>query len=422
MSSISVSESPSLARRSVNFARGYERSFWAANLSELFERIAFYGMAPMLVVYLTEVRGFSAETAISIGGNFGGVTYGLAALSGFVADWLGYRRALMLAYVSLASGYFLVGRMSTYPAIVGSLLLVAVGASLVKPIITGTVQKTCSEERRAVGFSIYYMLVNVGGFVGPNIATWVRGAAGAQTVFYVSTAACCFALLGVFFAYREPAAAAGEQRRSIGQFFADFAAVLGNGKLVLLFLLVAGWWSMFFQFMNVLPLYLRDDLHVAPRLMFIPGLGAAAVMCFQVVVGYLVRHLEPFRAVLLALVVSSAGVAIMGIHASVVLAALGVIGFAIGEMIYSAHFYHYLGNIAPAGQTGMYMGFAFLPIALGSFLSGQIGGPVSSYFRESLHAPEMMWFAFASVGLVSAFGLWLLTALTRRSAPPPPTT
>ncbi len=56
----------------------------------------------------------------------------------------------------------------------------------------------------------------------------------------------------------------------------------------------------------------------------------------------------------------------------------------------------------------MYMGFAFLPIALGYFLAGLIGGPIYAFFKETMHAPQLMWFAFAAVGLVSAAGMAIL--------------
>ena len=140
-------------------------SFWTANLSELFERIAFYGMTTILVLFLTKSRGFPNSVAIIIGGYFGLFTYGLAAFSGFLADMLGYRRAMLLAYSLLAAGYFLTVNLRGTVPILGSLLLVAFGASLIKPSITGTVQKTCAEPQRPLGFSIYYTLVNVGGFI-----------------------------------------------------------------------------------------------------------------------------------------------------------------------------------------------------------------------------------------------------------------
>lgn len=397
--------------------RDYSSSFWTANLSELLERTAFYGMTPILVLYLTQSRGFDDRSAIRLSGNFGLVAYSLPVLSGFLADLMGYRRAMMLAYSCLTLGYFLTGQASGYAAIVGSLLLVAFGASLIKPVITGTVQKTCTADQRAVGFSIYYTLVNVGGFIGPNLSGQVRDRLGVEKVFWTSAAAAFAALVLVALAFREPAEAGGAgagERKTFSSFLSDFVQVVTKPRLLLLFLFVAGFWSMFFQFFGALPLYLTEDLKVSAGLLgFIVSLDALAIICLQVVVGYLIRDMAPFRAILLGIVVSSGGLAAIGVYPSVVLAGLGVLGFALGEMMYSAHFYHYMGNIAPRGQVGMYMGFAFLPVALGSFIAGQIGGPFRDYFRDTLHQPQMMWFAFAAVGIVSAGGLALLTYSSR---------
>ena len=190
---------------------GYSRPFWVANISELFERIAFYGTTSMLVLYLSENRGIDKGEAQRLGGIFGGLVYSLPVLSGVLADLMGYRRALMLAYALLATGYFLVGQLDTYWAIAGALLVVALGASLVKPTITGTVQKTCSESQRAVGFSIYYTLVNVGGGLGPQIAGRLRKAFDPRIGFYVSSAAALVALVLIAVAFRKPIEGPGER-------------------------------------------------------------------------------------------------------------------------------------------------------------------------------------------------------------------
>ena len=395
--------------------REYHASFWTANLSELFERVAFYGMTTILVLFLTKSRGFPNSTAIVVGGYFGLFTYGLAAVSGFLADLLGYRRAMLTAYTLLAAGYFLVVTVHGTVPILGALFLIALGASLIKPSITGTVQKVCTEPQRALGFSIYYTLVNIGGFVGPNLGGQIRDRLGVEPVFYCSAAAVVLAFLLVLVAFREPAAVAGtEARKSFGAFLRDFGRVLMNGPLMALVLLVAGFWSMFFQFYGPLPLYLTDDLRVSSgALGFVVSLDALAIVCLQVVVGYFVRDLVAGRAIFLAALVAAAGIAFVGVAPSIWSVGIGILIFSVGEMIYSAHFYRYLGSIAPPDQVGMYMGFAFLPIALGYFLAGLIGGPVYDFCRNTLHQPQLMWFVFAAVGVASAFGLLLMTALLR---------
>ena len=390
----------------------FSRSFWSANVSELFERIAFYGMTPVLVPYLTGSRGFDDAQAIRLSGNFGLVVYGLPVLSGFLADLMGYRRAMMLAYALLTLGYLLVGNAASYWPIAGSLLLVALGASLIKPTITGTVQKTCAEAQRPVGFSIYYTLVNIGGFIGPNLSGQASNLLGTRSVFWVSAGSVVVALVVVLALFREPPSQEEVERKSVTQFLRQFLHVWASPRLVFLFLFVAGFWSLFFQFFGAFTLYLRNDLGLSQgNINLVISLDALAVIAFQVIVGYLTRNVTTSRAIFAAALVSSAGIALIGLHRSLPFAAAGVLVFAVGEMIYSAHFYHYLGDIAPPGQVGLYMGFAFLPIALGSFLAGQIGGPISSYFRDVLHWPEGMWFAFAAVGFVSAAGLAVLTYL-----------
>jgi len=391
-----------------DYVSGFSKPFWAANISELFERIAFYGMTPVLVPYLTEIRGFDRTAAIRLGGNLGFVVYGLTILSGMFADWLGYRRAMMLAYLLLAAGYLGIRAAPGFPAIVAALMLVALGASIIKPAITGTVQRTCSEDRRPVGFSIYYTLVNIGGFLGPNVSGAVAAAAGLAFVFPTSAAAIAVAIGLVLLLYRDDARPAATPKRTLGELLRDFVRILATPRLMSLFLLVAGFWSLFFQFYGAFTLYLTEDLGATrQRANFIISLDAALIIAAQVVTGYLTRNWTTARAVWIAALIGSAGFGVIGLAPSLTLATAGVVVFAIGEMIYSAHFYKYLGSLAPPGQEGMYLGFAFLPIALGSLIAGWIGGPLATFAHETLHHPEKMFWGFGAVGLIAAAGLWL---------------
>jgi len=391
-----------------DYVRGFSKPFWAANISELFERIAFYGMTPVLVPYLVNVRHFDESAAIRVQGNLGFVVYGLTILSGIFADWLGYRRAMFLAYALLAAGYLGVWASPTFPGVVAALTLVAFGASIIKPAITGTVQRTCSEERRPVGFSIYYTLVNIGGFLGPNISGAVVAALGLAFVFPTSAVAIGLALALVAVLYRDGAAHVSGPKRRLGELMRDFLGIVTTPRLMSLFLLVAGFWSLFFQFYGAFTTYLTQDLQLTQqRANFIISLDAALIITCQVVVGYLTRNWTTARAVWIAAFIGTAGFGVIGLSLSPWAAAAGVVVFAIGEMIYSAHFYKYLGSLAPAGQEGMYLGFAFLPIALGSLIAGWIGGPVATWARVSLHHPEKMFWGFGALGLAAAAGLWL---------------
>ena len=88
---------------------GFERPFWVANVSEIFERLSYYGAFSSLAVYLQEKLNFSTEQTGTLTGIFGGMVWFLAIFGGAIADRLGFRRALSLAYLILTGAYFLIG-------------------------------------------------------------------------------------------------------------------------------------------------------------------------------------------------------------------------------------------------------------------------------------------------------------------------
>src|SRR5205085_11051917 len=102
----------SLAQRWREIRDGFERPFWVANISELFERLSYYAAFASLARYLHETLKFPAEQAGSLTGLFGGLVWFLAAFGGTVADRLGFRRSLSLAYLILSVSYFLLGSLA----------------------------------------------------------------------------------------------------------------------------------------------------------------------------------------------------------------------------------------------------------------------------------------------------------------------
>ena len=158
---------------------GFERPFWVANISELFERLSYYAAFASLPRYLHESLNFGVERASSLAGLFGGLVWFMAAFGGALADRMGFRRALSLAYLILTVSYFLLGSIGSpwFAPVRGAmplvllvtliLMLPALGIALVKPCVVGTTARASKENVRSIGYSIYYTLVNIGGAVGP---------------------------------------------------------------------------------------------------------------------------------------------------------------------------------------------------------------------------------------------------------------
>ncbi len=139
---------------------GFERPFWVANISELFERLSYYAAFASLARYLHETLNFGVKQAGSLTGLFGGLVW-----------CLGFRRSLSLAYFILSCSYFLLGSLGApWLAPVRNamplgvlvtivLMLPALGIALVKPCVVGTTARASKENVRSIGYSIYYTLL-----------------------------------------------------------------------------------------------------------------------------------------------------------------------------------------------------------------------------------------------------------------------
>jgi POT family proton-dependent oligopeptide transporter len=146
-------------RRFYEIRTGFDRPFWVANVSELFERLSYYAAFSSLPRYLHESLNFGVERASSLAGLFGGLVWFLAAFGGALADRMGFRRALSLAYLILATSYFLLGSINSpwlapvrdaMPLVVLVtliLMLPALGIALVKPCVVGTTARASKGKR-----------------------------------------------------------------------------------------------------------------------------------------------------------------------------------------------------------------------------------------------------------------------------------
>ncbi len=398
---------------------GFERAFWVANLSELFERLAYYAAFASLANYLHEALGFSTEQTSNLAGFFGGLVWFLAIVGGALADRLGFRRALSTAYLILTASYFLLGSIGArwlapvrnavplWWLVLIILALPALGVALVKPSVVGTTARASKENVRSIGYSIYYTLVNVGGAAGPYMAAVVHTHLGVASVFRVSALFVFAMLVAVLLFFREPERSGEARTATLGQAGRNFLTVLSNPRFMLFLIIFSGFYVVFWQEFITLPLYIHAYIDPNANVEMILITDAAAVMCLQIAISYLLRGLAPFKAITLGMLISGLGWMIVSFHAAVWTAVLSIFVVAIGEMVQQPRYYEYISRLAPAGQQGTYMGFAFLPIGIGSLVGGWMGGRLMHHFGEVTHHPEQMWWAITGVGVATTLLLWL---------------
>lgn len=446
---------------------GFERPFWIANLTEIFERLSYYGAFASLALYLQERLNFSTEQTGTLTGIFGGMVWFLAIFGGAVADRIGFRRALSTAYLILAVAYFLIGsigapwlapvrNMVPLGLFVGVILaLPALGISMVKPCVVGTTARASKENVRSIGYSIYYTMVNIGGAAGPYFASWAHRHLGVEGVYRVAALSVFLMFFVVILFFREPRKAGDAPPPSIATVAKNFCVVLGNARLVLPVLAVAlllkiyglfhpmlaipwwvwvgllvlvlagisrfmwflvlftGYWVVFWQQYISLPGYIHGYVNSNADVEIILVTDGLAVICLTLAINYVTRKIPAFQAVILGTVITSVSWLILAFWPTVWGAVLSLFVLALGEIIQSPRYYEYISRLAPPGQQGTYMGFAFLPIGIGSLIGGWFGGTIVHHFGEVAHQPARIWFSVTAVGLVTALLLWIYDKAVR---------
>jgi proton-dependent oligopeptide transporter, POT family len=409
----------SFRQRLQEIRHGFERPFWVANISEIFERLSYYGAFSSLALYLQEKLNFSTQQTGTLAGIFGGAVWFLAIFGGTVADWLGFRRALSLAYLILSGAYFLLGSIGApwlsplrnamplglFVAIV--LLLPALGISLVKPSVVGTTARASKENVRSIGYSIYYTMVNIGGTVGPVIADWAHAKFGVENVFRIAALSVFAMVFFVLFFFREPRAKGAAPAPSFAVTSKNFLTVVSNPRFMLFLLIFTGYWIVFWQQFTSLPGYIHKFIDPNARVERILSIDSAVVICFTLAWNHLIRKIPPLRAVILGTLISALSWLVVAFWSTYWGAVLSIFILALGEITQAPKYYEYIAKLAPADQQGTYMGFAFLPIGIGSLVGGWFGGKVMHHFGEVQHQPQRTWFAITAVGVLTTVLLWI---------------
>ena len=414
------------SRRFEEIRTGFERPFWVANISELFERLSYYAVFAVLARYLHEGLHFDVQRASSLTGMFGGWVWFLAVVGGAIADRLGFRRALSLAYLILSFSYFMMGSIGAswfapvrnavplVPLVAFVLILPALGVALVKPSVVGTTARASKENVRSVGYSIYYTLVNVGSTLGPLLAGWQQDHGSAAMVFRIAAFSVFLMFFLVLLLFKEPRRADDAPPASLGQVGKNFLTVLSNPRFMLFLLIFTGYWIVFWQEFIALPLYISAYIDPNANTARILATDPIVVICLTMVIGFLTKKMHAFHAIVLGTLISSVAWILVVVHPSVWMAVATLVVVAIGEIIQQPRYYDYISRLAPADQQGTYMGFAFLPLGIGSFIAGPFSGWLMHHFGEELHRPQMVWWCVIGVGLLTTLLLWIYDRLVRK--------
>jgi dipeptide/tripeptide permease len=275
------------------------------------------------------------------------------------------------------------------------------GPAVVKPVVAGTTARASSENVRSLGYSIYYTVVNIGGTLGPLMAYQVRTTLGVENVFRVSAAFMAAMFFFTLAFYKEPGRPEDQTANSLMQSMKNLGTVLMNVRFMTFLIIFSGFYVSFWQQYVSLPLFIRGYVNKDANTDLLLTVDPATVIAFTFLVNYLTRKIPAFTAMTAGVLISGLGWLALTISGTTPFAILALFVVAIGEVTLAPRLYEYCSRLAPPGQQGMFMGFAFLPVAIGYFIAGPLGGWLVRYFGEELHKPNGMWYVVSGVGILT---------------------
>ena len=459
-----MSEQPEPTEPSATFSK----TFWTANAVELLERAAWYGVFVAITLYLSRILGFSDIQAATVSGVFSAGLYFLPTFSGAYADKIGFRSALLLAFGLLTLGY---GSMWLLPTLLESaglveygrevsfhglehswhkwlfvpvMLLIMVGGSFIKSVITGTVARETDASNRAKGYSIFYAMVNVGAFGGKTVVKPLRESLGNEglivlNLFAASMTALAFVL--IFLLYKQKSYEG--EAKSIQEIGRALVAVLKQTRLLVLILIITGFWMVQHQLYATMPKYVLRMAGEGASPSWYANVNPATVV---LTVGLVTTMMKRYSALtsmtvgMFIMPISAFAMAsgnmiggsepILGLHPVAFMMVVGIAIQGMAESFISPRFLEYFSLQAPKGEEGMYLGFSHLHSFLASLLGFVTSGFLLDAFcpaprtlsvaEQAQYAAAMagegpmpeayahahyLWFVFVGIAVVSAVSL-----------------
>lgn len=459
----------------------FPRAFWMVNVIEMFERLGYYGVRVVIPIYIAqadEIGGLHFSQADK------GIIFMVWALiqslvpvfSGGFADRYGYKRTIAVSMTINIIGYILMATQRSFWPFLFACCILAIGTAIFKPGVQGTLVRTLRKDNSSVGWGVFYMLVNIGGFLGPPLAHYLRGWSW-PAVFYGCAAIYSLNYL-MLFTYK--GVESGTEKRGGPLLIAKLTLQnIIQPRLFVFIIIMSGFWLMFMQLFDMLPNFIVDwvDTSRIVAALNLPGfmtevtargtmiaqewminVNSGLIIFCVVLVSWMVARMRRVHSILIGILISSIGLVFAGFSMAGMMCILGILCFSVGEMLASPKMNEYLGVIAPEGKKALYMGYANMPLAIGwaygSFMGGQVydkmgdkanlalkylaenSGITSGVDRTGAFAklqevlninavdatnllwntyhPYKLWYQFAAIGVASAIGIYFYSLWVKK--------
>ncbi|MGM9998403.1 MAG: MFS transporter [Candidatus Bruticola sp.] len=387
--------------------------FWVVGAMEMVERLAYYGVRA--------VAGLYATAPVSEGGlgvtaaKFGIILMVWSGFQGFIpifvgglADRYGYKLMIGISTAVKMSAYLIMAAFPTFYGFLVGAVCLATGTAIFKPGIQGTLAKATKPENSSMAWGVFYQTVNIGGFIGPVLAGFLRKMEWSHVFLACAMIIACNFLL--LLTYKEPgleerlAKAKEREAKKEKQKNIVWETIneLRRPHLFVFLAIFTGFYFMFNCMFDVLPLHIRDWVdsrdvvstvshflntdnavvgfimildktksYIQPEGMLNLNCGMIMFTCFFF--AWLSSKMRILHSIALGTALAAVSMCLIGISHMGWFCLLSIAVFSVGEMMSSPKFSEFVGtHLASHDKKGMYLGLGQMSFAIGSTLEGLV--------------------------------------------------
>ncbi|HEU5088766.1 MAG TPA: MFS transporter [Roseiflexaceae bacterium] len=369
----------------------------------------FFMVIPLISVHFVDDRGWD-PTAIGLLLGVRQVTQqGLTLVGGALADRLGARGLIAIGMLVRAFSFVLMGFATTYPVLMASVLLAALGGAMFDSPSSAAIAALTREDERSRFYSLLGVVGGLGMTIGPLLGA-VLLRLNFSLVAFVA-AASFFIAFGVTFFLLPPVRVATGTRGLLE----GITMALHDRRFVMFNLLLMGYWFMWVQLTISMPLLARAVSGTNDAVSWIYALNSVMGIVLQYPVLWLAeRWLRPSSTLVVGIALMALALGSVAFVHTVAALLLSVSLFALGRLLASPSQQTVAASLANPAARGSYFGVNALALAFGGGFGNAVGGMLYGYALH-IHAPQLPWLIFGAVGLLSAVGLALFALREARA-------
>lgn len=388
--------------------RGLPREAWILSIILLINRsgsIVLFFMS----LYLTQKLGYTVNDAGTVLSSYGLGMMAGAFLGGILTDRIGAKHVQFFALLFGGICFLILGYLSDLTSIIVMMFFAALTGESLRPANAAAIIHVCPPEKRARGFGLSRLAINLGVSIGPAIGGFLA-TVNYLLLFWIDGVTCVAAAIFVWFFLPDIGSATTSDSTSDGTKEQTTIRPPWKDSIAIITLLLAFLCSgIFRQLYNTWPIYVRTiEMFTEDQIGLLMAFNAVLVILIEMPLLHALETRSQTTILAFGALLIGGGFGITPLGSGLFHIALTVFVWTLGEIFFFPILGTFIAGRAHSSNRGKYMGFFTFTLAL----SMVIMTPAGSWVYEAF-GPDTLWYATGILGFLAATGYLLIGFLAK---------